>query len=97
MALLTDLVKNDFGSHQKIWCLPVKIFADKDCARSSFGTKLLVNLFKTLFSMLNASSQAFRDSTKKLWTAAHKLQSNLDAAVYKNATVDLDESLFSDA
>ncbi len=36
------------------------------------------------------SSQAFlRELDKKLWTAADKLRSNLDAAVYKHAVLGL--------
>ena len=40
--------------------------------------------------MPHTSSQAFlRELDKKLWTAADKLRSNLDAAVYKHAVLGL--------
>ena len=44
--------------------------------------------------MPHTSSQAFlRELDKKLWNAADKLRSNLDAAVYKHAVLDLTASL----
>ncbi len=40
--------------------------------------------------MSHSSSQIFlRELDKKLWTAADKLRSNLDAAVYKDAVIGL--------
>lgn len=40
--------------------------------------------------MPSSSSQTFlRELDKKLWTAADKLRSNLDAAVYKHAVLGL--------
>ena len=40
--------------------------------------------------MPHTSSQAFlRELDKKLWTAADRLRSNLDAAVYKHAVLGL--------
>ena len=40
--------------------------------------------------MSHSSSQTFlHELDKKIWTAADKLRSNLDAAVYKHAVLDL--------
>lgn len=38
---------------------------------------------------MNESHQFLNDLDKKLWTAADKLRSNLDAAVYKHAVLGL--------
>ena len=39
--------------------------------------------------MNNIEQQFFSDLEKKLWTAADKLRSNLDAAVYKHVVLGL--------